>query len=77
MPDVRLISMEAKSMNETEIKRWHCSVCSNELNIEKGNIYTVAKINRIFDLEEDWDAVDCAYCGCQNLLKRRYKSIVK
>lgn len=23
--------------------------------------------------KEDYDATDCPYCGCQNVLKKRYK----
>lgn len=77
MPDVRLISMEAKSMNETKIKDKHCIICNNTINIKKENVYVVAKTNPIFDTKEDWDAVDCCYCGCQNLLKIRYKKVMK
>lgn len=53
-------------------RKRYCEVCNHELDIRKENVYTVNLTASIFGAREDWNATDCLYCGCQNLLKRRY-----
>lgn len=49
-----------------------CKVCGTKLNIEKGNVYVAQVVNNFFHFTENWNATDCPYCGCQNLLKIRH-----
>lgn len=49
-----------------------CKVCGTKLNIEKGNVYVAQVTNNFFHFTENWNATDCPYCGCQNLLKIRH-----
>ncbi len=55
-----------------KIKEKYCEVCNHVLDLRKETVYTVKVAATIFGMRENWDAVDCPYCGCQNLLKRRY-----
>lgn len=55
-----------------KIKEMHCEVCNHTLDIRKENVYTTRTMATIFGPKEEWDATDCPYCGCQNLLKIRY-----
>ena len=56
-----------------KIKEVKCEVCNHPLNIVKENVY----VNNFLSDDEDWSATDCPYCGCQNLLKRRFEKAVK
>ena len=66
--------MEEKDM---EIKEVNCSVCNHPLNISKENVYVAKNVKNLLFGNEDWSATDCPYCGCQNLLKRRFEKAVK
>lgn len=56
-----------------EIKELRCKVCNHPLNIAKENVYVANVTNQFFNYEKKYDAVDCPYCGCQNLLNDRYE----
>lgn len=56
-----------------EIKEKNCEVCGHTLNISKENTYIVKVENMLFHNTDDYDATDCPYCGCQNLLHKRYR----
>ncbi len=60
-----------------EIKEVHCKVCNHILDINKGNVYQTRVENSFFHNVSIWDATDCPYCGCQNLLKERYDKVRK
>lgn len=50
-----------------------CDVCKTPLEINKKTVYVVSVENRFFHYVDNWNAVDCPHCGCQNLLKNRYE----
>ncbi len=56
-----------------KIKEMYCEVCNHLLDIRKENVYEVNIAGTIFGNTENYDATDCPYCGCQNVLKKRYK----
>ena len=60
-----------------KIKEVKCEVCNHPLNIVKENVYVAKNVNNFLSDDEDWSATDCPYCGCQNLLKRRFEKAVK
>lgn len=60
-----------------ETKEVNCSVCNHPLNISKENVYVAKNVKNLLFGNEDWSATDCPYCGCQNLLKRRFEKAVK
>ncbi len=66
--------MEDKEMETKEV---NCSVCNHPLNISKENVYVAKNVKNLLFGNEDWSATDCPYCGCQNLLKRRFEKAVK
>lgn len=68
------MNMEDKEM---EIKEMNCKVCNHPLNIRKENVYVAKVENAFFRTSENYSATDCPYCGCQNLLKRRFESAAK
>lgn len=52
-----------------------CIVCGLKFQINKNECYTV-KQNDGSLLQQQlsyYDAIDCAYCGCQNILWKRLK----
>lgn len=67
-----LIKQSGKENWKMKIRERYCEVCNHTLNISKDNVYTANVGESIFGMNEKWDAIDCPYCGCQNLLKRRY-----
>ena len=70
----RKMIMEDKEMETKEV---NCSVCNHPLNISKENVYVAKNVKNLLFGNEDWSATDCPYCGCQNLLKRRFEKAVK
>ena len=66
---------EESDEQPTETKELRCKVCNHSLDIRKDNTYKVNVTNQIFKLTELQDATDCPYCGCQNLLSRRYEKV--
>lgn len=52
-----------------------CEVCGTQLNIDKKNVYVAEVRNILIGNSENWNAVDCPHCGCQNLLKKRYNKV--
>ena len=56
-----------------EIKEIHCKVCNHILDTRKENVYQTRVESAIFHNANIYDATDCPYCGCQNLLKERYE----
>lgn len=56
-----------------EIKEINCKVCNHPLNIKRENVYVAKNIKNPFYGFENWDATDCPYCGCQNLLGKRFE----
>lgn len=62
-----------------EIKEMNCKVCNHPLNIAKENAY-IAKVKERFlsvEFVKKYNAVDCPYCGCQNLLRERFERAEK
>lgn len=57
-----------------EIKEKKCKVCGHTLDVRKENTY-VTMVRNMVTGAENWDAVDCPYCGCQNLLGRRWMKV--
>lgn len=53
-----------------EIREVHCNVCNCIFDINKGNTYQTKVENTFFNSVNIYDATDCPYCGCQNLLKK-------
>ena len=64
-------------MEMMDIKILRCKVCNHPLNISKDNVYVVKVTNMLFGVSENQDATDCPYCGCQNLLQKRYEKVSK
>ncbi len=58
-----------------EIKEVHCKVCNHILDISKDNVYQTRVENAFFHNVNIYDATDCPYCGCQNLLKERHEKV--
>lgn len=58
-----------------EIKEVHCEICNQILDINKDNTYKVEVENVLFRSKAIHDATDCPYCGCQNLLNKRYQKV--
>lgn len=51
-----------------------CAVCGNEFEIEIDKKYIV-KIQESLMNVTYYDAIDCPYCGCQNLLWKRLPKV--
>lgn len=60
-----------------EIKEMNCKVCNHPLNISKENVYVAKVTNQFFTMLKNYNAVDCPYCGCQNLLQERFERVGK
>lgn len=60
-----------------EIKEMNCRVCNHPLNISKENVYVAKVNNKVFGFTENYNATDCPYCGCQNLLQKRFEKVTK
>lgn len=60
-----------------EIKEMNCKVCNHPLNISKENVYVVNVTNMFLMAPGNYDATDCPYCGCQNLLQKRFERVSK
>ena len=60
-----------------EIKEMNCKVCNHPLNISKENVYVAKVENALFHTSENYSATDCPYCGCQNLLQKRFEKVAK
>lgn len=55
----------------------NCKVCNHPLNISKENVYVAKVENVFFHTSENYSATDCPYCGCQNLLQKRFEKVAK
>ncbi len=66
---------ENNIQKETKIRR--CDVCNHTLDITKKKLYVVMMKRGSWNLtvSENYDAVDCDYCGCQNLVHIRYEKV--
>ena len=64
-------------MDTMDINIKRCKVCNHPLNISKDNVYVAKAENVFFHTHENYSATDCPYCGCQNLLQKRYEKVVK
>lgn len=52
-----------------------CSICGTTLDLQKDKVYLVKENNGLagyFKPGDIWHATDCPYCGCQNLLVKRF-----
>lgn len=57
------------------MKNVECCVCGAQLNLKKEK-YIIEKAVPFQDENiKEYDAVDCDYCGCQNVLNIRYPKI--
>lgn len=56
-------------MSQGKIK---CNICSNGIRLKKNRVYLVNKL-AFPAIPEIYDAIDCPFCGCQTLLKIRYR----
>jgi hypothetical protein len=52
-----------------------CKVCKSEFQPMRENRYTVKKRNFFTKMAEYWDAFDCPWCGCQNVVGNRLKRV--
>ena len=48
-----------------------CNVCGNGIRLKKEEIYVI-KNNTNIMIPTLFNAIDCPFCGCQTILKRRY-----
>lgn len=49
-----------------------CEVCEAPLILTKDKIYTAIVGSSLFTPGDNYSAIDCEVCGCQNLLKIRH-----
>lgn len=57
------------------LKVVNCKVCNHPLDLQKDKVYLVKENNGLagyFKPGDIWHATDCPYCGCQNLLTKRF-----
>ena len=59
-------------MDTMDININRCKVCNHPLNMSKDNVYVARVENVFFHSSENYSATDCPYCGCQNLLQKRF-----
>lgn len=55
-----------------------CKICNKEFELLKENRYMVTNKNLkeiTFGLSSVFDAFDCPYCGCQNIVSDRYVNV--
>lgn len=64
-------------MDTMNINTKRCKVCNHPLNISKDNVYEAKVENVFFHTFENYSATDCPYCGCQNLLQKRFERVEK
>ena len=69
--------MKGRGEQGMEIKEINCKVCNHLLNISKENVYVAKAGNLVVSMTENYSATDCPYCGCQNLLQKRYEKMVE
>lgn len=68
--------MEGIGMENTmELKITRCKVCNHPLNMSKDNVYVAKVTNPLFGSTGNYNVTDCPYCGCQNMLQRRYETV--
>lgn len=61
------------------LKVVNCKVCNHPLDLQKDKGYLVKENNGLasyFKPGDIWHATDCPYCGCQNLLTKRFVDYV-
>jgi len=58
-----------------------CIVCRRLFTLEKDNLYIIEEKGSLFQTlvtpAQRFNAVDCPYCGCQNVLALRRPAIVE
>lgn len=55
----------------------NCCVCGKQLNLAKEKYIIEKSVPFQTDNIKEYDALDCDYCGCQNVLNIRYPRICK
>lgn len=51
-----------------------CDICGNGITLKKKDIYSVWK-SEFPNMPLVYNAIDCPFCGCQTLLKVRYRKV--
>ena len=57
-----------------------CSVCFKKFELKKENVYRATETTGIVNMfvgEKTYDATDCPFCSCQNILGERLRKIAK
>lgn len=53
-----------------------CSVCGNGIKLKKEKVYVVRECNSLVNATT-YNAIDCPFCGCQTILKKRLYEVKK
>lgn len=51
-----------------------CKICGKEFELREEDRYFVINNSVIFQQKKLGEAFDCPYCGCQNVVNKRYKT---
>ena len=57
-----------------ELKK--CSVCGNGIKLKKEKVYIAKECNSLVN-STIYNAIDCPFCGCQTILKKRLYEVKK